>query len=62
MTEGKLKFGINIEKIWKGSWSLGICFSHQFDGETYLYINLFKWTITIGKIYVYESEERNGEN
>lgn len=53
MSEGKLQFGISVEKIWEGSWSIGCCLSHSFDGETYLYINLFKWTISIGKIIKY---------
>lgn len=56
MIEGKLKFGILVEKVWEGSWSFGICLSHSFDGETYLFINLFKWTISIGKVRVYEEE------
>ena len=54
MIEGKLKFGIVVEKVWEGSWSFGMCLSHSFDGQTYLFINLFKWTISIGKVMVYE--------
>lgn len=53
MSEGRLKFGVAIEKIMGGAWSIGVCFSHQFD-ETYLFINLVKWTISIGKIRVYD--------
>lgn len=53
MNECKLKWAIQIEKMWKGSWSIGICFSHQFD-ETYLFVNFIKWTISIGKIHVDE--------
>ena len=47
MNNRKLKFGIKVDKQWKGSWSLGICLSHAFD-ETYVYINLIKWSISIG--------------
>ena len=50
MTEQKLSAGIEISKMEKGQWSFGVCFSHYFD-ETYLYINLIKWTITIGKFW-----------
>lgn len=56
MQEQKLRWGIVIEKIWEKSWSFGICFSHQVN-ETYLYINLFKWTISIGKLYMKMKEE-----
>ena len=52
----KTKFGIIINELWEGRWSFGICLSH--DGpETYLFINLFKWTISIGKIYDYAEED-----
>ena len=54
MSEGKLKFGILVEEVWEGCWSFGVCLSHSFDGQTYLFINLFKWTISIGKVMVYE--------
>ena len=57
MIEGKLKFGVVVEKVWEGSWSFGMCLSHSFDGQTYLFINLFKWTISIGKVMVYEEGE-----
>lgn len=51
MSERKLvKFGVQIEKISENQWSFGICLSHWED-ETYLYINLFKRTITIGRFY-----------
>ena len=50
MTEQKLSAGIEISKMEKGQWSFGVCFSHYFD-ETYLYINLIKWTITTGKFW-----------
>lgn len=55
MSEGKLvKFGIKIKKIdYEDQWSFGICLSHWGD-ETYLYINLFKSSIRIGRFYKYE--------
>lgn len=43
----KTKFGIKIDKMYKGWWSFGVCVSHA-DTETYLFINLFKWSISIG--------------
>lgn len=54
MIDGRLKFGIAIEKLWDGEWSFGICLSHSIDGQTYIFINLFKWTISIGKIINHE--------
>jgi hypothetical protein len=56
MSNGKLKFGISVDKIWKGDWSLGMCLSHSQDGQTYIFINFFKWSISIGRIWVYEEE------
>lgn len=56
MFEGKIKWGFEIEKMPDGHWSFGICLSH-FVEETYVYINLFKWTISIGKILVFQEEE-----
>lgn len=52
MNSGKSKFGISISNISKGSWSFGICFSHDCL-ESYLYINLIKWSISIGKILTF---------
>lgn len=46
----KTKFGISVIKLRHGCWSLGINISHD-ELETYVYISLFKWTITIGKIF-----------
>ena len=57
MSKHKIKFGIHIDKILEGSWSLGLCFSHSFVGETYLYINLIKWSISIGMLYKGEADE-----
>lgn len=46
----KTKFGIKVDKHSDGLWSLGMCLSHFYD-ETYLYVNLFKWTVSIGFLY-----------
>lgn len=49
-TKIKTKFGIIVDKLYKGRWSFGICLTHD-EPETYLYINIFKWSIVIGKIW-----------
>lgn len=49
MNNNKAKFGIKIDKFDKGVWSFGICLSHFLD-ETYIYINLFNWSISVGKL------------
>ena len=46
----KARFRIKIGKHPNNMWSLSIGLSHMED-ETYLYINLFKWTICIGRLY-----------
>lgn len=43
-------FGIKVDKHTKSQWSIGACFSH-WGPETYLYINLIKWSICIGILY-----------
>lgn len=51
MGEYKTKFGIAKEaKYPKGIWSFGICLSHYRE-ETYIFINFFRWSISIGKLY-----------
>ena len=57
MGENKVKFGVKIEKVWPKAWSFGVCLSH-FEKETYLYINLFKFSFSIGWL---ETEEHNDE-
>lgn len=49
MPESKPKFGVEVQPMLAQTWSIGIAISHYID-ETCLYINLFKWTISIGKI------------
>lgn len=49
------KFSIRTNKHFKGMWSFGIGLSH-FGKETYLYINFFRWCISIGFLYE-EAEE-----
>lgn len=51
-TEEKAKhyFGVNVDKIEEG-FSFGMCLSYEkYSGEIYLYINLFKWSISIGRL------------
>jgi hypothetical protein len=43
----KGKFGVTGYKLFKGQWSFGFAITHD-EYETYLYINLFKWSIAIG--------------
>lgn len=57
MNENGTCFGIKLDKMSKGWWSFGVCISHSPLGETYLFINLFKCSIAIGKIYKEDSEE-----
>lgn len=45
-----VRFRIKADKHSPGLWSFGVCVSHMTD-ETYLYINLFKWSISIGLLY-----------
>ena len=42
-----IKFGISIDKLSFNRWSFGIGLSHEFE-ETYLFVNFFKWSISIG--------------
>ena len=57
MGEYKTKFGIVKDaKYPKGMWSFGICLSH-YKEETYIFINFFRWSISIGKLYDYNDEE-----
>jgi len=45
----KLNYGfdIKVDKHFEGMWSFGSGISH-FCGETYLFINFAKWSISIG--------------
>jgi hypothetical protein len=43
----KGKFGVTGHKLIKGQWSIGIAITHD-EPETYLYINLLKWSVAIG--------------
>ena len=49
MGESEVRWGISIEKMMENQWSVGISLSHLWD-ETYLFINFFKWTVSIGKV------------
>lgn len=44
------KFRIKTDSRPDGMWSFGIGLSHFVD-ETYLYINFFRWTVSIGYLY-----------
>lgn len=54
-SNGNTKFGIRAHKNFKNMWSFGIGLSH-FGKETYLYIDLFKWSVSIGLLYEEEEE------
>lgn len=43
----RVKFGISVDRYPRDMWSFGITLSHDYE-ETYLWINLIKWTIAIG--------------
>lgn len=45
-----LGFGIRVHDTFEGTWGFGINLSHRFD-ETYVFINLFNKSITIGWLY-----------
>lgn len=45
------KFQIIVDKHPKGLWSFGMFICH-FDDETYILLNLFKISISIGKLYI----------
>ena len=49
MGDYKVKFVISVEKLPDHWWSFGICLYHT-DDKTYIFINLFKWSISIGKL------------
>ena len=54
MDETKAKFGIKVDKHYDGAWSFGICLSHWAE-ETYIFINFWKWSVSIGKLTIDES-------
>lgn len=45
-----LKLGLKVIKNPKEMWSISIGLSHFVD-ETYLHINFFRWSISIGYLY-----------
>ena len=47
--DDKTKFRIVVDKMCAHQWSFGLCVSRS-DSETYLFINFFHWTISIGKL------------
>lgn len=50
MNDSEVKFRIKTYKNPSNTWSFCIGLSH-FVGETYLYINFFRWSISIGFLY-----------
>lgn len=51
MGEKAVKFGFNIVKLSEDQYSFGACISSgDWNGERecYLYLNLVKWTVSIG--------------
>lgn len=52
----KVKFSIKVDKMWNDQFSIGACISHWMD-ETYLILNLFKWSVSIGFLYDEEVQE-----
>lgn len=60
MIETKTKFKIDVFKKCEGIWSFGICLSHHFE-ETYISINFFRWSISIGKLYSFDDVGKAGE-
>ena len=53
--KNKYKFGIKVDTHMFDGWSFGSCISHMF-GETYLFTNFAKWSISIGWLMA-ESED-----
>jgi len=51
MEEEKLRFGIRTSKHNKHTWALCFGLARWYD-EMYIYANLIKWSIAIGKMYL----------
>ena len=47
--KSKVKFSVKVNKMCDDQFSIGACISHWQD-ETYLFLNLFKWSVSIGFI------------
>ena len=54
------KFQVTVDKKPKGLWSFGAGISHVLD-ETYIFLNLFKISVYVGKLYVDLLEEGGQE-
>lgn len=53
-------YGYKIDKMNKGDYSFGICFSiDSWLGEFYLYMNIVKWTLCIGRFAVLDNVEED---
>ncbi len=55
----KTKFQVTVNKQPKGLWSFGVCIS-RFHDEIYIFLNLFKISVSVGKLYV-EAESDNDD-
>lgn len=56
---GKVRLGINATRYQdEKMWSFGACIS-RWGEEIYLYINIFKWSIAIGRIYKYKEDKED---
>ena len=55
MPECECKFGIKVDKVCNEMWSFCIGISHMFS-ETYVFINVFRWSISIGWLMQYKNE------
>lgn len=51
-----LKYKVQVDKMNENQWSFGVCLSHEED-ETYLFINFYKWSISIGKLRIWKDFE-----
>lgn len=60
MIETRIKFKVDVFKNCESMWNFGICLSHHFE-ETYIYINFFRWSISIGKLYCFNGVAEAGE-
>ena len=50
-SDNDTKWGIIVDTMMDGMWSFGVCLSVAKPfGEAYIFINLFKWSISIGKV------------
>ena len=62
MEESQIKWELNIVKWPKGYQSFGIYLTRDANlDEYYIYINLFKWSISIGRLLDYSHNNEEDE-